>query len=70
LVAHVILAAPGAFALKIYKKKPVILSYIISTLLMLTGYILARILNIPPSGGVGLTSTILILSMVILREHD
>ncbi len=70
LVAHVVLAAPGAFALKIYKRKPALLSYIISILLMLSGYLVARTLNIPPSGGVGLVSTLLILSMVALRERS
>lgn len=70
LVAHVVLAVPGAFAVRISRKNPVLFSYIISVFLMISGYILARILNLPPSGGVGIVSTILVLSLVILREYD
>jgi len=69
LVAHVVLAVPGAFAVRISRKNPVLFSYIISVFLMISGYILARILNLPPSGGVGIVSTILVLSLVILREY-
>ena len=69
LVTHVVLATPGALSIRMSKKRYAFLSYFIAIAMMLAGYLLARVLNVPPSGGVGLVSTILILLMVIIREY-
>lgn len=64
LVTHVVLAVPGAIALKYGKRVGLPLCYGAAVAVMLSGYLLARSLAIPPSGGVGIISATLILTVV------
>ncbi|MEM4544747.1 MAG: metal ABC transporter permease [Nitrososphaerota archaeon] len=60
LATHVVLAVPGVLIMKIFKKLSIFYSCIMTVLVMVVGYILAGIFNLPPSGGVGIMSLIAI----------
>jgi len=68
LITHVILAVPGAAALRFSRKGALTYSYLFSMALMLGGYALARVINLPPSGGVGILSGAIILWMVLVKR--
>ncbi|MEM1976649.1 MAG: iron chelate uptake ABC transporter family permease subunit [Nitrososphaerota archaeon] len=68
LATHVLLAIPGAIAVKLFRRKLFTASYLSAACLSLGGYALAQALNIPPSGGIGILSAIAILGMVVARE--
>jgi len=63
LVTHAVLAVPGALAMRLSRRNYIALSYVTSELIIVTGYVLARYLGLPPSGGVGL---IALASLAIL----
>jgi len=65
LVTHVIIAIPGALALKISGRRVSLISYLISIILMFSGYLTARYLFLPPSGGVGIVASATILLVVL-----
>ena len=69
LVTHVIMAVPGAVALRFSKRGSPSISYLTAIGLMVVGYLFARVINIPPSGGVGIFSAMLILVMMAWRRH-
>lgn len=69
LVTHVVLAVPGAVALRVSRRMYAQVSYGVAVALILAGYLLARWINIPPSGGVGVLSAIAILGLVAGRER-
>lgn len=64
LVTHVVLAVPGAVALRYSGRGSLLVCYGVAVALMLAGYLLARFLGIPPSGGVGILSALAILVVV------
>lgn len=68
LATHVLLAIPGAVAIKFFRRKLFTASYLLAAGLSLGGYMLAQALNIPPSGGIGILSAIAVLGMVVARE--
>jgi len=69
LVTHVVLAVPGAISVRLTKRSHMPASYLSSVILMLCGYLVARQLTIPPSGGVGLLSTLTIFLLFLTRER-
>ena len=64
LATHVLLAVPGALSMRVSRKSPYIVSYASAVLLALSGYFLAQLIGIPPSGGIGIISALIILGMV------
>ncbi|RLG07327.1 MAG: hypothetical protein DRN65_03705 [Thaumarchaeota archaeon] len=69
LATHVLLAVPGAVAIRFGKKGSLTVSYAAAVILALTGYLTAQLLEIPPSGGIGLVSGAVILGLVIRHER-
>jgi len=69
LATHVVLAVPGAVALRASRKAYVLTSYFVAVGLMVAGYLLARVVNIPPSGGVGILSVLAIVGVLTRRER-
>lgn len=69
LAAHVLLAVPGALAVRFGRRRLHALSYLSAACLSLGGYALAHVLDIPPSAGIGILSAIAVLGMVIMRER-
>ena len=65
LITHVALAVPGAVAMRLSRKSHLTISFIVALALMLVGYFLARMINIPPSGGVGILSALMIVVIVL-----
>jgi zinc/manganese transport system permease protein len=68
LATHVLLAIPGAIAVRFFKRRLFAASYLSATSLSLGGYALAQVMNIPPSGGIGILSAIVVIGMVVARE--
>jgi len=68
LATHILLAVPGALAIKLTRRMPYLVSYLSAIGLSLGGYAIAQLLNIPPSGGIGILSAITIIGMVVKRE--
>jgi ABC-type Mn2+/Zn2+ transport system permease subunit len=56
LMTHVIIALPGIIAIKSRTTKYHTISYAVAVSIMILGYLISKILNIPPSGGVGIVS--------------
>ena len=69
LAAHVLLAVPGAIAMRFGKKTSSMISYIAAVALALSGYFIAHLLGIPPSGGIGIVSGAAILALVLSHER-
>ncbi len=67
LVTHVVLAVPGALALRIGRGHTVV-AYSSSLAVILLGYFLARVLGVPPSGGVGVVSVSVIIGMLMYER--
>ncbi len=63
LATHAVLAVPGILSLKIFKKHIIPSTYISSVIIMLAGYYLSSLLAIPPSGGIGLISILIVLGV-------
>ncbi len=68
LATHVLLAVPGALAVRFFHRRLYLASYLSAACLSLGGYAIAQALNIPPSGGIGILSAIAVLGMVMARE--
>ncbi len=68
LATHILLAVPGALTVRFARRRLYPLSYLSAIALALGGYLLAQVLRIPPSGGIGILSAIAIIGMVIKRE--
>lgn len=60
-VAHVALVVPGVMAVKLRRTSLHAASLLISLLTVLSGYGLAYLVGLPPSGGVGLIATALLI---------
>jgi zinc transport system permease protein len=69
LATHVLLAIPGAVAVRFFRRRLFSASYLSAACLSLGGYALAQAMNIPPSGGIGILSAIAVLGMVMAREY-
>jgi ABC-type Mn2+/Zn2+ transport system permease subunit len=67
-VSHVVLVVPGALALKIGKGSFYKASISIAMLAMLIGYSLAYIISLPPSSGVGIVATILLIVAQVVKR--
>lgn len=69
LATHILLAVPGALTIRLARRKLYPISYLSAVGLALGGYLLAQALRIPPSGGIGILSTMVIIGMVVKRER-
>jgi len=70
IIAHILIATPGAVALSISKKNYLQTSIIISSIIGVVGYSVAYILSMPPSVGVGIiASTVLIVGEAIKKRR-
>ena len=61
IIAHILIATPGAVALSISKKKYLRVSILIALIIGLLGYFLAYIMSTPPSVGVGVVSSMILI---------
>ena len=68
-VAHIILVVPGAIAVKLSKLKYERISIFLGVLCMLLGFMVAYIINIPPSGGVGIIATLILMIVELLTRR-
>lgn len=69
LATHVLLAVPGAVAMKFGRRGSFAASYLVAIALASLGYFTAQLLGIPPSGGIGLLSGLVILGMIVKHER-
>ncbi|MDW8021354.1 MAG: iron chelate uptake ABC transporter family permease subunit [Nitrososphaerota archaeon] len=69
LATHVLLAVPGAVAMRFGKRGSLTASYTIAVALALIGYFTAQLLEIPPSGGIGLISGLVIMGLILGHER-
>jgi ABC-type Mn2+/Zn2+ transport system permease subunit len=67
-VSHVILVVPGALALKIARFSLYKTSLGIAMLAMLVGYTTAYMLSLPPSSGVGIVATVLLIITYMVKR--
>ncbi len=67
LVTHVLLAVPGALALRVGRRH-ILITYSASLSIILLGYLMGRLLGIPPSGGVGILSVVVIIGMLVYER--
>ncbi|MEN2973966.1 MAG: iron chelate uptake ABC transporter family permease subunit [Candidatus Caldarchaeales archaeon] len=65
LATHVILAIPGIIYMRLFRRLNISASYLLGVMIMVAGYLLASLMAIPPSGGVGLTSIIAVLGVTV-----
>jgi len=65
LATHVMLAVPGALSARLGGRSPYAISYASAILIALSGYLLAQAMGIPPSGGIGIISALMIPGMVL-----
>ncbi|RLG85040.1 MAG: hypothetical protein DRO18_06405 [Thermoprotei archaeon] len=66
IAAHITIAAPGALALQLSRRKYTQLSVLIALIITLGGYVFAYITYLPPSGGLGIfAAATLILSELL-----
>jgi len=68
LATHVLLAVPGALAMRIGRKAAYPVSYLSAVVLALAGYFVAQVFGLPPSGGIGILSAGVILALVVKHE--
>ena len=69
IIAHILIATPGALALSISRKRYLQISILIALVISLAGYILAYVMGTPPSVGVGLmASGVLIVGELFKRR--
>ncbi len=68
LATHVLLAVPGALAMRFSRKTAYPVSYVSAVVLALSGYSVAQFLGIPPSGGIGILSAVIIFGLVVKHE--
>jgi len=65
LISHVILAAPGLLAVRLSAKRIHAIAYASSVAVMLLGYIAALLLELPPSAGVGIFASLIVIYALV-----
>ena len=65
LISHVILAAPGLLAVRLSARRIHVIAYASSIAIMLLGYATALLLELPPSAGVGIFASIIVIYALV-----
>lgn len=69
LLTHIVISVPGLIALRKKYVYPYRLTYLLGTIVVVGGYVLARFADIPPSGGVGIVASAIIAYVLVIRRE-